>query len=112
NALPRVSAHQARILRAAFGTQESISSDFYQIALATLELLAAAAATTPLLIVADDAHWTDRPSTDVLAFLGRRVAAEPIAMVIAVREGTDDPFVGHDLHQLLLAPLDGPASAS
>ena len=110
--LPQLAAHQARLLRVAFGSEEIAPVDFYRVAMATLELLTTVAADGPVLIAADDAHWIDRPSTDVLAFVARRVAADPLAIVIAVREGTDDPFAGRDLPQLILAPLDGKAAES
>jgi len=36
--------------------------------------------------VVDDAHWLDRESADVLAFVARRLYADAIAMVFAVRD--------------------------
>ena len=40
----------------------------------------------PLVCVVDDAQWLDRASAQALAFVARRLLAESVAMVIAVRE--------------------------
>ena len=44
----------------------------------------------PLLCVVDDAQWLDRASAEALAFVARRLLAEPIGMVFAVREASPD----------------------
>src|SRR5215211_9112179 len=49
--------------------------------------LADAAARTPVLVIAEDAQWLDRPTSDVLAFVARRVSLEPIVVMAAIREG-------------------------
>ena len=71
-------------LRIAFGLAEG-TPDLFRVGLATLALLASAAEERPLLCVVDDAHWLDAASSKALAFLARRVGAEPIAVVFAVR---------------------------
>ena len=64
-------------------------------ALAVLSLLAEAAETRPLVCLVEDAHWLDRASAQVLAFVARRLLAERIAMVFAVREpATVDELAG------------------
>jgi DNA-binding CsgD family transcriptional regulator len=105
-------SEQGDLLRAALGLDESVLADLYRVALAALELLAVVAAQAPLLVVADDAHWLDRASADVLAFVGRRIAAEPIAMVLSSREGADDPFEGSAIPSLVIGALDAASSAS
>jgi hypothetical protein len=43
----------------------------------------------------DDAQWLDNASSEVLCFVARRLAAESVAMVFAIREGIDrGRFVG------------------
>jgi DNA-binding CsgD family transcriptional regulator len=96
---------QGDLLRAALGLDSTVVADLYQVALAAHELLATLAAKAPLLVVADDVHWLDRPSADVLAFISRRVAAEPIAIVLASRDGADDPFRASGMPSLLLPAL-------
>ena len=88
---------------------ESSPLDRFAVALAALDLLAEQAEAEPLLVVVDDAQWLDRPSADALDFIGRRLAAERIALVVATRE----PLTSrgpHGLPELLLAGLDEQAS--
>jgi DNA-binding CsgD family transcriptional regulator len=74
-------------LLAAFGLVAAPAPpDFFLVALATLELLAGVAARAPLLVVVDDAHWLDRSSQDVLTFVARRLEAEPIILLLALRD--------------------------
>ena len=44
----------------------------------------------PLICLIDDAQWLDRVSAQTLAFVARRLLAEPVAVVFAVREPADD----------------------
>src|SRR4051812_46799516 len=73
-------------LRVAFGLQGGATPDPFFVALAVLSLLAEAAEARPLVCVVDDAQWLDRGSAQALAFVARRLLAERIAMVFAVRE--------------------------
>jgi DNA-binding CsgD family transcriptional regulator len=110
--MPAIPPEQGDLLRAALGLDQSVLADLYRVALAALELLAVVAARTPLLVVADDAHWLDRASADVLAFVGRRIAAEPIAMILSSRNGTDDPFEAAAIPELAIGALDPASSAA
>src|SRR6202034_3803432 len=76
---------QRRGLRVAFGLASGESPDRVLGALATLSLMAEAAEEQPMLCVIDDAQWLDQASAQVLGFLGRRLLAEPVALVFAVR---------------------------
>ena len=77
---------QQDALRVAFGLQEGATPDHFFVALAVLSLLAEAAEAHPLVCLIDDAQWLDRASAQALAFVARRLLAERIAMVFAVRE--------------------------
>ena len=110
--VPAIPLEQGVLLRAALGLDQSVLADLYRVALAALELLAVVAARTPLLVVADDAHWLDRASADVLAFVGRRIAAEPIAMILSSRNGPDDPFEAAAIPKLAIGALDPASSAA
>jgi hypothetical protein len=80
---------QRDALRVAFGIQDGAAPDRFLVALATLSLLAEAAEVEPLVCLVDDAQWLDRASAQALAFAARRLLAERIAMVFAVREPSD-----------------------
>jgi hypothetical protein len=82
-------APQREALAVAFGLREGSAPDRFLVALAVLTLLAGAAEAQPLVCVVDDAQWLDRASAQVLAFVARRLLAERIAMVFAVRESGD-----------------------
>ncbi|MEV6338506.1 LuxR family transcriptional regulator [Nocardia vinacea] len=104
---------QFQALATALGLSDDISEPSpYLVGLATLTLLADAAlpatsasAERPLLIVAEDAHWLDAASADVLAFVARRIDGEPIAILAAVRDGTASPLRDAGLSLLRLGGL-------
>ena len=107
----RLEPRQRRALRAAFGL-EATTPDLFGIALATLELLSEAAGRAPVLLIADDTHWMDHPTQDVLAFVARRVDVDPIVVLTASRSVAprpqDDRRHGH-LHLRALDDADASA---
>jgi AAA ATPase domain len=122
DALPALPAPQRDALRVAFGLQAAAPPDRFLVALAALTLLAETAETQPLVCLIDDARWLDRASAQALAFVARRLLAEPIAMVFAVREPTIDELVGlprlrvqglglEDARRLLASVMPGPIEA-
>jgi DNA-binding CsgD family transcriptional regulator len=66
-------------------------------------LLSASAEERPLLCLVEDAQWLDAASTQILGFVARRVLAESIAIVVAVRE----PATPRDFDGLPALPLAG-----
>jgi DNA-binding CsgD family transcriptional regulator len=82
----RLPAPQRGALGIAFGLTTGEVPDRFLVGLAVLNLLAELAEQQPLLCVVDDAQWLDRVSVQTLAFVARRLLAERIAIVIAVRE--------------------------
>ena len=77
---------QRAALRAALALGPPAASDRYAAYAATLSLLGAVAADGAVLILIDDGHWVDPPSREALVFCARRIADEPIAMLVTSRE--------------------------
>ncbi|MGZ4218824.1 MAG: hypothetical protein ACXVH1_24835 [Solirubrobacteraceae bacterium] len=55
--------------------------------MAALDLVSEAASDAPVLLVVDDAQWLDPPTSDVLAFVARRIESDPIVLLAAIRDG-------------------------
>ncbi|HEY2656017.1 MAG TPA: AAA family ATPase, partial [Solirubrobacteraceae bacterium] len=101
---------QRNALMAAFGMIDAPGPDLYLIAMAALGVLSDAAGRAPIVLLVEDAHWLDRPSSDALAFVGRRVESDPIILLAAIRDGYEDSPLGSGLPELLLDRLaDQPA---
>ncbi|GAB3920610.1 LuxR family transcriptional regulator [Kribbella albertanoniae] len=100
----RLPAPLAEALGTAFGLVSGPTPDKFLIGLAVLNLFADAAADQPLVCVIDDAQWLDKMSERILAFVARRLNAESVVMVIAVRNGFDHGFTG--LPELEIGGLD------
>ena len=80
---------QDAALRAVFGRSAGTAPDRFLVGLAVLTLLTDAALDTPVVVIVDDAQWLDPESLAVLAFVARRLAADPVAVLVATRD--DDP---------------------
>src|SRR5438067_426825 len=104
--LERLEPRQAQALRAALGLSDEQATTPFAIGAATLSLLAAAAEERPLLLLVDDAHWLDRASADAFAFAIRRLHADAVAALFAMRPGEGRAFSGHQLPELELQGLD------
>ena len=86
--VPDLPEPQRRALRVALALEEGSLpvSDRFAVGAALLGLLAMAAEEAPLLAVADDAHWLDRPTVEALHFVARRLGAEGVVLLIASRD--------------------------
>ena len=99
-------AVQRAALDAAFGLTPEVAPEPYRIAMAALDLVSEVAADAPLLLIAEDAQWLDRPTSDVLAFVARRIEADPIILLAATREGYPSVLGDAGLPERALSGLD------
>ena len=97
-------SHRA-VLDAALGVGGENPPEHFRIALAVLDLLSEAATDHPLLLIAEDAHWLDQPTVDILSFVARRLESEPIVLLAAARVGYPTVFSAGELPELQLQPL-------
>ena len=95
---------QRDALATAMGQLGGSDPDPFLLGLATLNLLAAAAVSRPLLCVIDDAQWLDQPSAQALAFVARRLESKPVVLLFATRDRADVGAL-HGLPELRLQGL-------
>src|SRR5919112_3828198 len=101
--LEALPAPQQAALGVALGLESGPAPDRFLVALAALSLLSEVATERPLLCLVDDAHWLDAASRQVLGFVARRLLAESVAVVFAVRDPTEE----HELVGLPDLVLEG-----
>ena len=117
--IDRLSAPQRNALRVALGLREGAAPDRFLVSLAVLTLLGEGSAERPTVCIVDDAHWVDRASLHTLAFVARRLLADPVVMIFAARapgvvqelaglpELTLGGLADHDARALLATILPG-----
>jgi hypothetical protein len=76
---------QREALRTAFGLSAGPAPDRFLVSMAVLSLLSEVAGERPLVCVVDDQQWLDRASAQALGFAARRLSADPVGLVFAVR---------------------------
>jgi AAA ATPase domain len=103
DALP---APQRDALSTAFGLSSGGAPDRFLVGLAVLGLLAEESEAQPLVCLVDDAQWFDQASAQTLAFVARRLMAEPVALVFATRAAAAAQGL-RGLPELVLAGLNG-----
>jgi DNA-binding CsgD family transcriptional regulator len=99
-------APQAAALRAALAIGPGVGGERLVIGAATLGVLASVAEERPLCVLLDDAQWIDQPSAEALLFAARRLLADPVAIIAALRAHEASPLADAGLPVIVLAGLD------
>src|SRR5580692_7066188 len=107
--LPSVAAlpgRQAQALLGAFGLgADPGAPDPLLTRVAVLTLLSDLSEQSPVLVIADDAHWIDRSSLEALAFVGSRLDAERVVLLVGARGQAPPPGFDRGFPELRLEPL-------
>ena len=103
--LDRLPGPQREALGTALGLREGDARDRFLVGLAVLSLLSDAAGDRPLVCVVDDAQWLDGASAQALTFVARRLGAESVGLVFAVREPSGERHL-EGLPELVVGGLD------
>ena len=101
DALPSV---QCSALRAALRLGPANGSDRLTVMEGVRSVVTTLAAEHPVLLIADDVHALDAPTSDVIAYLARRLGHAPIALLVAAREPMWIGAVDWD-HVIEVSPL-------
>ncbi len=103
--LERLPGPQRDALGTALGLRDGDPPDRFLVGLAVLSLLSEVAEERPLVCIVDDAQWLDLASVVALAFVARRLGAESVGLVFALREPSGEGFF-EGLPGLAVAGLD------
>jgi DNA-binding CsgD family transcriptional regulator len=110
--LEQLPGPQRDALGTAFGLRTGEPPDRFLVGLAVLSLLAEVAEEgPPLVCLVDDAQWLDRVSAQTLAFVARRLLAERVGLVFAVRAVSDEHELAGLPEQVVEGLSDGDARA-
>jgi DNA-binding CsgD family transcriptional regulator len=97
---------QEQALRGALGlAADPAAPDPLLVGVAVLTLLSDLSERSPVLVVADDAHWLDRSSLDALAFAGSRLDADRVVLLVGARGSAPPPGFDRGFPELHLEPL-------
>src|SRR4051794_31016567 len=102
DALGGLPAPHGTALGGALGLAPATAADSHLVGAATLELLAEVA---PAVVLIDDLQWLDVPSARAIVFAARRLLADAVAVVLAVRAGESSAADGAGLEEAELAGL-------
>ncbi|MFC8923654.1 AAA family ATPase [Cellulosimicrobium sp. NPDC057127] len=111
DATDRLPAPHRQALRTVLGLDAGRAPDRFGVGLGVLELLAALGRDGPLVVVVDDLHRVDAESAAVLAFVARRLGAEPVAVLLACRDDPRLDATTAGIPTLLLQGLDAESAA-
>jgi DNA-binding CsgD family transcriptional regulator len=110
--LAQLPPRQRDAVRVAFGELASSRDDRLLVGLGILTLLAELARERPVVCVIDDVHWLDHESVQALGFIARRLHADRMAMLFAIRTSSDRAPLLADLDPVVIDGLPGDAAAA
>jgi DNA-binding CsgD family transcriptional regulator len=90
NGIEALPPPQRDAIEVAFGLSAGDAPDAFLVGLAALSMLSAAAEEKPLLVLVDDAQWLGQASRRALAFVGRRLGADTVALLLAARGAAEE----------------------
>ena len=77
---------QRNALLTALGMRSGGPPEMFLVGLATLNVLDEVGGDDPVLLVADDFHWLDSPTSSVLNFVARRLEGTQILLIAGIRD--------------------------
>jgi DNA-binding CsgD family transcriptional regulator len=110
--LDRIPEPQAIALQGALALRPAKAQERFAVGAATLSLLATYAEQGAVAVLVDDAQWLDGPSAEAMRFAVRRLVADPIAVLIAARDGEPSLLDGADLPIVRIGGLSREEAAS
>ena len=97
---------QAQALTGALGlAADPVAPDSLLTGVAVLTLFSDLSERSPVLVVADDAHWLDHSSLEALAFVGSRLDAERVVLLVGARGQAPPSGFDRGFPELHLEPL-------
>jgi DNA-binding CsgD family transcriptional regulator len=93
------------VLDQVFGLTEGAPPERFLVGIAALDLVATVAQKQPVVWLVDDAQWIDQASMQAIAFVGRRLLAERVVILIATRDVSNENELA-GLPELRLGGLD------
>lgn len=107
-----VPPQQAAVLDRAFEAGDTPPVVPFELANAVLELAETAGLQSRVLLLVDDVQWLDESSSNVLAFVSRRIANGNVSVLIGHRPLNSGPWERSDIPSLELRPLSGEEAES
>src|SRR6266704_2195994 len=97
---------QAAALRGALRLGPATGDDPFLVSLAVLTVLPQAAGSSGLVCLVDDVQWLDDQSADALRFVARRLARDPIGLLVTARDQPASRFAPDPWPRLDVRSLD------
>ncbi|MDX2708442.1 AAA family ATPase [Streptomyces sp. PA03-6a] len=107
----RLPEPQRETLLAAVGLHDVGRPEPFRIALAVLDLLAECASDRPLLLLVDDLQWLDRSTSDLLAFVARRLSSDPVVLLAAATQDETEAPAWEGVEEMPVSRLDADHAA-